>query len=67
MEANLLEISTKRRSQKNSVDFHSGTNAVSESIFLTSIWNIGKQLGKFDYYSGLVVNKLKEATFFPIK
>ena len=66
MEASLLEILTKRRSQAfcKPVGVHSGTNPISESIFSTSIWNIGKQLGKFDYSCGPAANKSKERQIF---
>ena len=58
----LLEILTKRRTQTfyKPVDVHSLRNAIGDSISSTSIWNIGNQLGKYDYCYGWIVNNLKE-------
>ena len=40
------------------------TNAIDENICSISIWNIGNQLGKYNYSCGLAVNNLKERQIF---
>ena len=66
MMGSLLEILTKRRSQAfyKPIDVHSVRNAIGESISSTSIWNIGNQLGKYDYSYRSVVYILKERQHF---
>ena len=59
MVESLLEILTKKRSHVQSV-----TNAIGESIYSISIWNIVNQLGKYDLSCGSVVNNLKERQLF---
>ena len=66
MVESLLEILTERRSQAfyKPVDVHSVRNAIGDSIFSTSIWNIWNQIGRYDYSYGSVVYKLKERQLF---
>ena len=66
MAESLREILTKRRSQTfcKPVDVHFVTNAIGESIYLISIWNIVNQLGRYDFSFGSVVNNLKERQRF---
>ena len=40
------------------------TNAIGQSISSISIWNIVNQLGRYDFSSESVVNKLKESQHF---
>ena len=40
------------------------TNAIGESIYSISIWNIVNQLGKYDLSCESAVNNLKEKHFF---
>ena len=63
----LLEILTKRRGQTfyRSIDVHSVTNAIDESISLISIWNIVNQVGKYEFFCGSVVNNFIERQLFP--
>ena len=64
-----LQILTKRRSQAfyKPVDVHSVRNAIGKGLTSTNIWNIGNQLGKYDYSYGSVVKNLKEGKLFLIK
>ena len=67
MVESLLEILTKRRGQTfyRSIDVHSVTNAMDESISLISIWNIVNQVGKYEFFCGSVVNNFIERQLFP--
>ena len=40
------------------------TNAIGESAFSISIWNIVNRLGKYDFSCGSAVNNLKERQLF---
>ena len=66
MVESLLNKLTKRRSQTfyKHVDVHSVTNAIGESTFSISIWNIVNQLGKYHFSCGSVVNNLKKRQLF---
>ena len=66
MVKSLLEILTKRRSPAfcKPINSHAITNAIDESIYLISMWNIVNQLGKYDFSRGLVENNLKERQLF---
>ena len=66
MVESLLEILTKRRGQTfyRSIDVHSVTNAIDESISLISIWNIVNQVGKYEFFYGSVVNNFIERQLF---
>ena len=67
MVESLLEILTKRRGQTfyRSIDVHSVTNAIDESISLISIWNIVNQVGKYEFFCGSVVNNFIKRQLFP--
>ena len=67
MVESLLEILAKRRGQTfyRSIDVHSVTNAIDESISLISIWNIVNQVGKYEFFYGSVVNNFIERQLFP--
>ena len=69
MVESLLEILTERRSQAfyKPVDVHSVRNAVGKRLSSTNIWNIGNQLGKYDYSYGSVVKNPKEGKLFLTK
>ena len=42
-------------------------NAIGESIFAVTMWNIANQLGKHGFSCGAVVNKFKDTKHFLIK
>ena len=49
------------------INVHHVTNAVGESIFSATMWNIVNQLGKHDLSPEAVVNNLKDRKLILIK